>query len=566
MKKNITKRSIYIRIFSALFAVYLVLMAGFSVFLILQEKKVKGMELQTFAFGVNNKVEEILRDNFDRDNRITDIAKVKREFINKVSFYFDPSLKTELAVYTGDYELIFHTNDYWLCSFTEYSEGNKNYTGYAYLNPKDWFNEKEVAELENYLYAEPKAKKPGELSGYSLGIEGFWLDNEMIIPDKIYVTPMYAGSFDEEGNVVSSSGSRRNSPVGTSGYENTRDLPYFKYGHIQPSSNGNPDDNTQLALRSMVLNKEKLKEAVKKPTWISYERVSPVTYRYYLMMPYKNTINMTDDQNHYSESWTVVAREINLLDQCAGTLIFVWVSCFITFLAAALIISVQTYKTYKKREELERYRKETTNALAHDLKTPLSIISGYAQNLIENVQTEKREHYAANIQANVNRMDKIIREMLELSRLESNQSAIQFEDVSLGKTCAELVSRYRQVCEERSIAVHFEGDAVVKADGSLMERVIDNFFVNALDYTPDGGTIEIRISDNTLEFYNSGSHIPEENMHEIWEPYKKADESRSSTKGTGLGLSISRTILESYQFEYGARNSDHGVVFWFRFA
>lgn len=565
MKKNITKRSIYIRIFSALFAVYLVLMAGFSVFLILQEKKVKGMELQSFAFGVNNKVEEILRDNFDRDNRITDIAKVKREFINKVSFYSDPSLKTELAVYTGDYELIFHTNDYLLCSFTEYSEGDKNYTGYAYLNPKDWFDEKAAAELEHYLYAEPKAEKPGELSGYSLGIEGFWLDNEMIIPDKIYVTPMYASSFDEEGNVESSGGARRNDMVYRSGYEDTKGLPYFKYGHIQPSSNGHSDDK-QLALRSMVLDKEKLKEAVRKPAWISYERVNPFTYRYYLMMPYKNTIDVTDEQNHYSESWTVIARQINLLDQCAGTMAFVWGSCFITFLAAALILSAQTYKTYKKREELERYRKETTNALAHDLKTPLSIISGYAENLIENIQTEKREHYAANIQANVNRMDKILREMLELSRLESGQSAILFEEVSLGTVCTALVNRYRQVCEERDITVRLEGDASVNTDGSLMERVIDNFFVNALDHTPDGGTIEIRISDHTLEFYNSGSHIPEEKLHEIWEPYKKAEESRGNTKGTGLGLSISRTILESYQFEYGARNNDHGVVFWFRFA
>ena len=111
-----------------------------------------------------------------------------------------------------------------------------------------------------------------------------------------------------------------------------------------------------------------------------------------------------------------------------------------------------------------------------------------------------------------------------------------------------------------------EGDAVIKTDRSLMERVIDNFYTNALDHTPDGGTIRIRNSGNTLEFYNSGSHIPEEKLEEIWQPFKKADESRGNTKGTGLGLAISRTILELYRFHYGARNSDDGVIFWFKFS
>lgn len=70
----------------------------------------------------------------------------------------------------------------------------------------------------------------------------------------------------------------------------------------------------------------------------------------------------------------------------------------------------------------------------------------------------------------------------------------------------------------------------------------------------------------TLEVYNSGSHIFEDKMNEIWLPYKKADASRSNKKGTGLGLSISRAILELYKFSYGAKNSDDGVIFWFKFA
>ena len=226
----------------------------------------------------------------------------------------------------------------------------------------------------------------------------------------------------------------------------------------------------------------------------------------------------------------------------------------------------QTYKTYENQKKLEKQRRETTNALAHDLKTPLSIISGYAQNLMENIHTEKREHYASNIEENVKRMDKIIRKMLELSRLESGSFQMVYEEFSLGEMCTRVLDRYSKVCIENHIDARLEGDAVIKADHALIERVIDNFFVNALDNTPEGGLITIKISDSMLAFYNSGSHIPEDSLNEIWLPYKKLDESRSNTKGTGLGLSISSTILELFKFSYGAKNSNEGVVFWFKFS
>lgn len=562
MKKNNTKRTIYLRVFGAFFATYLVLMAGFSIFLVLQEKEAADMAFRTFGFQVNNTVEDVLQDDIDDDNQITDIASVKKEFVTK-SFFLTMS-GTEAAIFTSDYNLIFNTNDYWLCSYTERTEGTKSYSGYGLLNPEDWFNEKEISELENYLYANPKAEKTGDLTSYSLTIEGFWLDNEMIIPEKITVNAMYAHSFDENGNVSSAGGSHTNDIVYVSGYQNTKNLPYFEYGHIQPNSNGIRNSAQQSGLRQVVLDKEKLIQAVKVPVFASSERVSLLTYRYYLVLPYQNTVHTGADQNYASEFWTVIARDVNLWDQAGGTLIFVWGSCLVILMIAAFILASQMYKTYQKREELERQRQETTKAMAHDLKTPLSIISGYAQNLMENIHTEKREYYAGNIQTNVTRMDKIIREMLELTRLESDSLPIQLEDVSLGEVSTEIMNRYKLVCDEKSIMTCLEGDAVVKADHSLMARVIDNFFINALDHTPAGGTINIRIFDDTLEIYNSGSHIPEEKIKAIWQPYQKADVSRSNTKGTGLGLAISRTILELYQFSYGAENRDDGVVFWLK--
>ena len=569
MKKN-SKRSIYVRIFSVFLATYMVLMIGFSAILIFMEKKTVEKELTLYSNNINSNVEDILRDNIDSENNITDLSKVKKGFL-KISNVFN-AIEAEIAVFTDKYELILNTKNYWTVQYT-IIEGNSHKTSYGSLNPEDWFSKEEVKELKNYLCADTKAEKVkvGDLHRYALDIDGLWMDNEMVIPEKIYVTPIYVESLDENGNILSAGGERRNDLVYSSGYENTKDLPYFEYGSITPAYNDNLYNENQEVLHQMVTDESNLinylQQVLKKlPTSINpVERVSMLTYRYYLVVPYQNTYRILEDRSLYSEFYTAAGIDIDIWERISSTLIYVWTACLIIFLIAALILSKQTYKTYLKQEELERQRKDMTDALAHDLKTPLSIISGYAQNLQEDVHTEKREHYAGHITANVNRMDKIIRKMLEMSRLESDSFEVRFEEIYLNDICTEIINRYKQICDEKFITASLDGEAVIKADKSLIERVIDNFVINAIDNTPEGGRISMRILEKTLEVFNSGSHIPEDKINEIWFPYKKGNTERSNTKGTGLGLSISRTILELHKFSYGAKNTEDGVIFWFKF-
>lgn len=564
MKKNKIKRSIYLRIFSVLIATYLLLMIAFSVFFVSQEKEVVNKELGLQSSQISNRVVEILSEHLDKNNQITDMTKVKKEFIER-NFYMPMVDSGEIAIFTSDYELIYSTNDYWRCSYTEYVEGNTHHQGYGLLNPNDWFSEEEVKELENYLYANPIAERVGDLDGYKLSIYGFWMDEEMIIPDKVYVTPMNADTFDEYGEVRSASGGRREDLVYKSNYENTRDLLYFEHGNIIPEYKS--INNNQIELRQMVTDPSNLKESIQELpyTMLSIERIHQLTYRYYMIVPYQSSITVMDDDSYHSDFWTTVGVDINLWERASSTLVYVWISCLIVFIIASYILSKQTYKTYLKQEELKRQRKEMTDALAHDLKTPLSIISGYAQNLQEDVHTEKRDHYASQINANVDRMDKIIRKMLEMTRLDSDSFSLNLEEVTLGEICTKVINFYKLLCEEKSITLSLEGDATVKADQSLMERVVDNFIINAIYNTPEDGEISIKVLDDILEVYNSGSHIDEDIIEEIWFPYKKGNAERSNTKGTGLGLSISRTILSLHKFPYGAKNSENGVVFWFKF-
>ena len=567
MKKNRIKRTIYARIFSVFLATYLLLMTGFSIFLISQEKKTVGKELGLVNTRISNSVVENLRDYLDDHHQITDLSKVKKEFVNKPIDI--PILDVpEIAIFTSDYELIYNTNDYWKCSYFEVN-GNTYSQRYGLLNPKDWFSEKEVRELENYLYANPKAEKVGDLSGYSLMIEGFWMDDEVVIPDKIYINPMYVSTFDEHGNVFTSGGTSGNSLFYSSNYENPKGLPYFEFGEIVPKYNS-PNNKNREEIRQMVMDQSKLKETIQKylqnlESPNTNERVNRLTYRYYMIVPYESSMRVMEDQSLYSEFWTAVGLDINIGERVSSTLIYVWVSCLFIFMISSYILARQSLKIYLKREELERQRKEMTDALAHDLKTPLSIISGYAQNLQEDIHTEKREHYAKNINTNVERMDKIIRKMFEMTRLEVDSFDLNLKEVSLGEICKRIINRYQQLCDEKSISIYLEGDADIKADPSLIERVIDNFFINAMDHMAEGGIIRIKILGDTLEVFNSGSHILEDKIEEIWLPYEKGNTERSNTKGTGLGLAISQTILKLHGFSYGAKNSEDGVIFWFRF-
>jgi hypothetical protein len=239
-----------------------------------------------------------------------------------------------VAVFTGDYKLLLNTTDHWLCSYTEYKEGNRHYVAYGNLNLNEWFSEKEVAELENYLYQytnPSRVKKAGDFLGYTLELEGLWVDDGMIIPDKITVVAAYAKSIDKDdkGNITTIAHHRESIAVYTPSYENTRDLPYFQDGFIQPRINGNYSRKKQDELRRMVTNEENLKETIISiipSPFYSIKSVGILTYRYYLLMPYQNSIRSIGDQNYYSDFWTVIGRDVNMWDRCSTTLIFVWIS------------------------------------------------------------------------------------------------------------------------------------------------------------------------------------------------------------------------------------------------
>lgn len=560
------KRAIYLRTFSALLAAYLVLMTAFSLFLLDREKEDAAEELSALTSQGTRIVEGIMQEY--PGTSPSDRSEMRKALLQSSIF---PYTETEMALFSGDYELLFHTDDSWLIHYgVKVPDRNYYASHYSRMVPRDWFTEEEVVELEQYLTARPAPKKEGELSGYYVDLKGFWIDGDRAIPETVTVQTMYARSFDENGRVISSSTVPNDTPkIYLPRSADTGVLPYIKSGGIQLRPHIYTNKSSYAALRKLVTDKNRLEHAINHDLFqVTSQRIKGFTYHFYSIHPYQSSTETLSNGSVYSDYWTVMAREVNLLDRCKSTLGAVWAGCLALFLTTGAILSAQTYRTYRKREELEQYRRETAHALAHDLKTPLSVISGYSQNLIENIHTAKREHYAQGIQKNVTRMDKIIRDMLELSRLESDSVSLslQLNEISLQELCAGVLEVYKPLFAEKGIVLTVEGDAVIRADRELIGRVLDNFAANALEHTPEGGTFGIQITAHTLECHNSGSQIPEDMTDAIWEPYRKADHARSNPRGTGLGLSIARTILELHGFSYGVRNTEDGVTFWFKYA
>lgn len=246
-------------------------------------------------------------------------------------------------------------------------------------------------------------------------------------------------------------------------------------------------------------------------------------------------------------------------------LIPVWAFSLALALFCAAVLSYALLRVWRKQERVEQVRRETTAALAHELKTPLSVLSAAAELLEDNLAPEKQAHYLDVIQTQAQRMDGSVRKMLELSRLETGVQALRREEFPLAALAQERLAA--ALPADGSLHTEFASDSeyMVNADRALLARALDALLENAVQHTPRGGCITVRIANGMLSVANTGDAIPDHALPRLWEAYYQADPSRS-TKGDGLGLSIAKTVFDLHGYTCGAENTDAGPKFWFKFA
>lgn len=186
----------------------------------------------------------------------------------------------------------------------------------------------------------------------------------------------------------------------------------------------------------------------------------------------------------------------------------------------------------------EDYQQSLINNLAHDLKTPLAVIGGYAENLQElrkDSGSEKELKYISSIMNNVAYTDDIIVKTLRLSENEQMKKLCKTE-VDIKELTEKLLEKYRMALNERNIELKTELCSKVRADEDLLVSIIENLISNAVKYTCDDGCITITADKKRLSIVNDVSENV--NTKDLLMPFVKGDKARSSKRSHGLGLAI----------------------------
>ncbi|KAB7684331.1 HAMP domain-containing sensor histidine kinase [Bacillus sp. B1-WWTP-T-0.5-Post-4] len=229
----------------------------------------------------------------------------------------------------------------------------------------------------------------------------------------------------------------------------------------------------------------------------------------------------------------------------------------------------QLEEDIEKERKLEKTRKEFISGVSHELKTPLSIMKSCISILKDGVAEHKKEYYFQAMEREVDKMDTLILDMLELAKFESGTYKIRKDSFYIDTVIEDICEHLSVEIEKKELRVHknicsFE----VIANQGRIEQVIVNFITNAIRYTPNKEDIIISTIDEKdrikVCIENKGTHIEEEQLDKIWDRFYRVDTARQRSQGgTGLGLAISKNILELHDTEYGAGNTEDGVLFYF---
>ncbi|MGE6595115.1 ATP-binding protein [Bacillus proteolyticus] len=229
----------------------------------------------------------------------------------------------------------------------------------------------------------------------------------------------------------------------------------------------------------------------------------------------------------------------------------------------------QLEQDIEKERKLENTRKEFISGVSHELKTPLSIMKSCISILKDGVAEHKKEYYFQAMEREVDKMDTLILDMLELAKFESGTYKMKIDSFYIDTVIEDICEHLSVEIGKKELRVHKNiGPFEVMANQGRIEQVIVNFITNAIRYTPNKEDIIISTIDGKdrikICIENKGTHIEEEQLDKIWDRFYRVDAARQRSQGgTGLGLAISKNILELHDAEYGVKNTEDGVLFYF---
>ena len=239
--------------------------------------------------------------------------------------------------------------------------------------------------------------------------------------------------------------------------------------------------------------------------------------------------------------------------------------------------NIELERDIEEKSKIDEMRKTFISDVSHELKTPIALIQGYSEGLLENVNNdeESRKFYAEVILDETNKMDKLVKQLLELMKLEYGKREFNNKEFNIVELEKEVKRKTNVMIEEKQAEIKFDEneDIRVFADDFYIEQVLTNYLTNAIKNVKEMyGEKYIKISNEInkeenkvcIKVFNTGEQISEENLNRIWNRFYKADESRHREDGgTGIGLAFVKAIMSNYDNKYGVKNLENGVEFYF---
>lgn len=303
---------------------------------------------------------------------------------------------------------------------------------------------------------------------------------------------------------------------------------------------------------------------------------------HYMADPYCSGISIEEDAAGFTHAWREVVI-VTVNGKRYGISLYMMYSPYLIathelskiylfslgiIIIMVIVFSHQLWRTYQKQQELEMSRRLLIDGVSHELKTPLSLIRTYSEGIKENISEEKKTHYLEVIIDETYKMDQMVLDMLELSKLETNDKPLRKEQVNLAQLVAEEIAPKQKILEDRKLCIKqvIDSSYILIADEKKMRQVINNLLMNAILHSFEHTKITISLIDNEFAIINEGEPIGEEEIKHIWQAFYKGDQGIINyQKGTGLGLAIVSEILKLHGYRYGVENREEGVKFWIKF-
>ncbi|WP_394863256.1 sensor histidine kinase [Paraclostridium bifermentans] len=307
-------------------------------------------------------------------------------------------------------------------------------------------------------------------------------------------------------------------------------------------------------------------------------------------LPYSN--NISDSYDNYQKTVALYIRDsdtpyyldISMPLQPVDEATTVILDLMPIIIGVAIVLSIITSYAFSKwvtkplidiiesERMQEAKRKEFIATISHELKTPITIISGQLEGMIYNIGKYKdRDTYLQKSYDSTQELKTLVEEMIQVSKFEILEKKSESKEFDLNSLINKLIKRQMYLIEEKELKldVKYQGKIFINADEERIAKAINNLINNAIKYSPENADLLIRLykkENAILEIENTGITIDEKHKDKLFKPFYRVEKSRNrKTGGSGLGLYIVSQILREHGFKYNIKNGKNSVIFIIEF-